>query len=259
MKKLIILTAGLCFALTTLQAQKMVYKDANAEGEGMTAWVVDPVSTKEYAKFKIKITNKSDHIILFDPNESVAKVNGKDFKPDEKLMRVEPGDAESKVINFKGADFMAKSYSYTMDGLYKISGMEEQKTADYQLPPTQNTFKTGNFTCTMLDMKKESDKTHVKFSCRYTGDKIGIINPASASTRLPDGTEVANTKSKAKPILLKKGESEDFSLNWDRMAGGKAQDMQKITMMIVWKNTFEEAEKMKLKPVNFELQADEAK
>ena len=263
MKKAIVITAALCMALNSIQAQKkyekIMYKDASTEGEGITVMAKDAVSNKEMTKFKIKISNKSDDIIVFRPDESTLKSNTKEFKPKEKMMEVPPTETEGKVINFPGPDFMVNSYSYQIDGLYKVSTTTKSvQTEDFQLPPSQNEFKTGNFTCTMIDLSKETDKTVVKFECRYTGDKIGVIHPGRAAVKLPDGTEIANAKANKSPIVVEKGESKKITLAWNRMEGGKATDMQKIKLLILWRNTFVESELVKIKPVNLDFQIDEA-
>lgn len=263
MKKILVVIASLCLTLNSLEAQKkyekIVYKDATADGEGITVVGKDGVSNKEMTKFKIKITNKSDEIILFRPDESTLKANSKEFKPKEKAMEIPPAETEGKVVNFTGPEFMVNSYSYVIDGLYKVSVFTNSiQTADFQLPPAQNEFKTGNFTCSMIDLSKESDKTKVKFECRYTGDKVGVIHPGRAAVKLPDGTEVANAKSNQSPIILEKGESKKITLHWNRMEGGRATDMQLIKLLIVWRNTFIETDLHKIKPVTLDFQIDEA-
>jgi len=260
--KAIIVAASVCFALSSVQAQKkyekIMYKDVTTEGDGITVTAKDAVSNFEMTKFKLKIANKSEDIIIFKPQESKLKANAKEFTPKEKVMEMPPGDADGKVINFTGPDFLVNSYAYEMSGIYKVSTTSNSiQTVDFQLPPSQNEFKTGNFTCTMVDLSKETDKTAVKFDCRYTGDKVGVIHPGRAAVKLPDGTEVANAKSSGNPIILEKGESKKFTLHWNRMEGGKATDMQKIKMMIIWRNTFIESEMVKLKPVLLDFQIDE--
>ncbi len=261
-KALIVLTS-VCLACGSSQAQKkyekIVYQDVSKDGEGITVTAKDAVANKEMTKFKLKIANKSDDIIIFKPEESKLKANAKEFTPKEKNMEVAPTETDGKVINFTGTDFLVNSYAYEMSGIYKVSTTTNAvQTADFQLPPSQNEFKTGNFTCTMVDLSKETDKTAVKFECRYTGDKVGVIHPGRAAVKLPDGTEIANAKSNGNPILLEKGESKKFTLYWNRMQGGRATDMQKIKLMVIWRNTFVESEMVKLKPVLLDLKIDEA-
>lgn len=263
-KKTLLVMASLCASLTTVQAQKknyekMVYTDVSVEGENMTVVGKDIVSTLKEAKFKIRITNKSDEVILFIPDESAMKLDGKEVKPFEKPLDIPPNDVDFRVINFPGPKYMVPAYSYEITGLYKVSTTKNVvETPDFMLPPASTTFKTGNFTCDMMDVDKKTDKTTVKFECRYTGDKVGVINPWKTAVKLPDGTEIATAKSKKNSILLTKGESKKFTLVWERMEGGKATDMQKIKLPIVWHDCFVEADPIKLKPVTLDFKLDEA-
>jgi hypothetical protein len=264
-KKAMLVIASFCLALTSGQAQKkysekVVYNDAVAEGDGMSIKAKDGVSNKEMTKFNLKISNKGDDILLYKPEESTLKANGKEVKPKEKWLEIPPTETDNRVVNFTGNDYMVPGYSFVVDGVYKISTTSKSiQTPDFQLPPSQNEFKTGNFTCNMIDLSKETDKTSVKFECRYTGEKFGVIHAGRAAVKLPDGTEIANAKSKSNPVVLAPGESKKVTLYWNRMDGGKATDMQKIKLMIVWNNTFIEADPVKVKPVTLEFTVDEAK
>lgn len=171
-----------------------------------------------------------------------------------------PTDTDSKVINFKGSDFQQPNLTYELNGVYRISTTSAViNTPDFSLPASNNEFKTGNFTCNMLLLSKETEKTSVRFECRYNGDKVGVIQPVRASIKLPDGTEVANSKTRTAPIVLMKGQSDKFNMVWNRMEGGKATDMQKVKLMIVWNNTFIESESQKLPPLTLSFTLDEAK
>jgi len=116
-----------------------------------------------------------------------------------------PSESDFRVVNAIGGDFLVP-YTFNLDGVYKISTSEKGiETQDFQLPPSQNEFSTGGFNCMMTSLIKESDKTEVKFECKYIGDKIGVIQPSRAAIKLPDGTEIANEKSKSQPIIVLKG------------------------------------------------------
>ena len=67
------------------------------------------------------------------------------------------------------------------------------------------------------------------------------------------------TIKKEKPILLLKGQTEDFTLLWERMPGGKANDMQLVDMFVKWNDAFSEADKEKAKDETFTLNIDEEK
>jgi hypothetical protein len=266
MKKTILCIAALACLYTTAEAQKekkekkykeIFYKDILNEYDDMTVSTNNGVSDKEMTKFKLKIVNKTNDVLLYKPEESTFKLAEKEVKPKEKWLFVYPGDSDFRVVNSIGPDFLVP-YAYVMGGMYKVStsgkGIE---VADFQLPASQNEFTAGNFSCSMTSLTKESDKTEVKFECKYTGDKVGVIQPGRAAVKLPDGTEIANEKSKPQPIVLTKGKSEKITFKWNRMDGGKAQDMQKIKLMILFRNTFSEVEAEKLKEEILQFEIDE--
>jgi hypothetical protein len=264
MEKRKVILSLFCLSFAYAQAQKkyekIMYTEVSSETSDMTITAKNAVSQPELTKFNLKISNKTDDILLYKPEESKLKANGKEFIPKEKWLTVSPAETDNRVVDIKGTEFLIPAYSFEVNGIYKVSTTNKSvEAADFQLPASQNEFKAGNFTCNMLDLSKETDKTWVKFECRYMGDKIGVIHAGRAAIRLPDGTEIANAKSKKAPIIVKKGESEKITLAWDRMEGGKATDMQKIKLVIVWRNTFIESDAVKLAPVVLDFKIDEAK
>lgn len=267
MKKIVIFIAAITCLNTTVDAQKkekekkykeIHYVDILNEFDDMSVSTNNGVSNKDMTKFKLKIVNKTNDILIYKPEESTIKLNEKEVKPKEKWLVIDPIDSDFRVVNVLGPDFMT-SYSYVLSGVYKVATNGKGiVTPDFNLPPSQNEFTTGDFTCTMGSLTKETDKTEVKFDCRYTGDKIGIIQPGRAAVKMPDGTEISNEKSKSKPIMVMKGKSESVTLKWNRMEGGKATDMQKIKLLILWRNTFSESDAVKVKDETIEFKIDEA-
>jgi hypothetical protein len=260
-KNLLLLTALVCIAGAT-QAQKekkykeIFYKDITLEADDFTASTNNGTSDKESTKFKLKIVNKTNDILMYKPEESTFKVGDKEAKPKEKVLMVYPADSDFRVVNLISADYLVPNYSFVMGGMYKISTKGTvAEAADFKLPAAANEFEAGGFSCTLSSLTKETDKTEAKFECRYTGSKIGVINPGKAVVKMPDGTEIANEKKHSTPIVLMKGKSEKITFKWNRMEGGKATDMQKVNMVIVFKGTFTEtdAEKLKDETLNFEL------
>lgn len=246
--------------------EKLYYKDLSKETDNVTITVDNAVSTAGETKFKLKITNKSNAFVIYKPSESKFIINGKESKPSEKAITVKPNSSNFITINLKGSGYNAiKNYSYIVDGVYIIPvNGEEIKTPNFKLPPAQNDFKTGHFSCTMTDLVKESGKTEVKFKCAYNGDKAGIINNTKAAVKMPDGNEYANAKkaglldSKTKEVLLLKGDEETVVLKWEKFEGGRAMDMQKVIMEIVWRDTFIESTSTKSNPETLEFEFDEA-
>ena len=260
-KQIVFFTAMVCLA-GAMQGQKdkkykeIFYKDITLEAEDFTATTNNGFSNKELTKFKLKITNKTNDILMYKPEESTFKTEGKEAKPKEKILMIYPTDSDFRVVNLVSADYLVTNYSFVMGGMYKISTSGTiAKTEDFKLPATANEFQAGGFNCTLSSLTKETDKTEAKFECSYTGSKIGVINPGKAVVKMPDGTEIANEKKSSTPIVLMKGKSEKITFKWNRMEGGKATDMQKVNMLILFKGTFTETDAVKLKDetLNFEL------
>ncbi len=261
MKKTITFLTVLSCLAGALQGQKektykeIYYKDITLESDDFTVTTNNGFSNKELTKFKLKIANKTNDILMYKPEESTFKVGDKEAKPKEKVLMVYPADSDHRVVNLVSADYLVTNYSFVMGGIYKISTKGTvDEVADFKLG-SANDFESGGFNCTLSSLTKETDKTEAKFECRYTGSKIGVINPGKATVKMPDGTEIANEKKSSTPIVLLKGKSEKITFKWNRMEGGKATDMQKVNMVILFKGTFTETDAVKLKDetLNFEL------
>lgn len=263
------ITSGVVLALNVnaQNYEKLYYKDITKETSDITITVDNAVSTAGETKFKLKITNKTNDYILYKPTESKFVINGKEASPSEKMMVIKPNESNFLTINLKGPGYNSvKNYSYTLDGLYTVS--TEGKTIpvpNFKLPVTQNEFKAGNFNCQTSDVVKTSGKTEVKFKCSYNGDKAGVIHASRAGVKMPDGKEYANEKkpglldSKAKETLVMKGQDESVVLLWEKMEGGKAMDMQKVPMEVIWNATFTEAPVVKVKAETIDFEFDEVK
>jgi hypothetical protein len=194
------------FAQKEVKYSKIYYKNTSAETSGVTVYIEDAVSTDGETKLKLKIDNRTNDYIIYKPEESKFMIDGKELKTAEKWMVVAPNKSESKVLNLKGENYnKVKNYSFVLDGLYKTSLGNVSKTGDFKLPATKNDFSNGNFNCSLNKLSTEAEETSIKFNCSYSGDKIGFIFPAKATLIMPDGSEIAVTKStSAVASLLKK-------------------------------------------------------
>ena len=243
-------------ALNSATAQKETrYKDAKVESDYVTIDLTDAVSNDAGTKFKLKIQNKTSDYIIYKAEESKFVINGTEVQPKEKMLIIEPNETGSRIINIKGAYNTVKNYSFIVNGLYKVSPSGNTISApDFKLPASQNAFTAGNFNCSMADLEKKTDKTTVKFKCVYNGDKMGFIYLSKVAVKMPDGNEYASTHTKTKPILFLRGDDDRFTLNWEKMKGGKEMDMQLVDMMVVWHDVFVEAPLQKIKGATVEMQ-----
>ncbi len=271
MKKIIMAVAASVLAFTTAPAQntktyaKIIYSVAPVTTDDVAITVENAVATDKETKFKLKIKNLTADYIIFKPEESKFIINGKEMKPEEKWLVLSPNEDDWKVINMKGSFNSTTTYSYVIEGLYKISSSTKGiETPDYKLPVTKNDFKTGNFSVSLNKIYKQTDATNLKMDVTYNGDKIGFVFPNKAGVLMPDGNEYACVKSsglfaKSSALLLAKGKSDSFTLNWNKMqAKGKTMDMQFAEMMVKWNDTFAEVTPEKLRPVILQMVINES-
>jgi hypothetical protein len=239
---------------------KVFYKEAKVETPDYDITITQGVSTEEYTKFRLKITNKTASYLIYKPAESKFMINNTPSNVNEKEMVIDPYQSEGKTIDLKGKDFnKVFSYSFVAGGVYKVTPPSTSIPAeDFKLPPAKNAISAGPFVITQEKLSKETDKTSVKFSCVYNGDKMGLVFPQKTNMRMPDDKDYATVK-KEKPILMTRGKSENFTLEWNRMQGGKVTDMQKVDMIIKWNDAFSEATPEPLKAETLTLEMDEAK
>lgn len=246
--------------------EKLFYKDLVKETSDVTVSVDNAVSTPGEIKFKLKITNKTNDYLIYKPFESKFIIDGKETKASEKMMMIKPNESNFVTINLKGAGYnKVKNYSFSIEGIYRVATNGKAIPApNFKLPASQNEFKAGAFTCNMTDLVKTSAKTSAKFKCTYSGDKVGLIHYSRPALKLPDGSEHANEKkpglldSKAKETLVMKGEEVTLGVEWEKMEGGRATDMQKIALEIIWNATFTEAPAIKIATEKIDLEFDEA-
>jgi hypothetical protein len=264
MRTILIQLAAGCLALNGVIAQKpqekVYYKDVHLDGNEFYLLAKDGVSTAEFTKFNVKITNKTQDILWYKASESRLNVEGKTYTPSENPLEIGPGEKDGLVVDFKGPGFRVTSYAYEMGGLYKIplsSGVLQTK--DLSLPPSQNEFKTGNFTCNMLEFDRKTGAATIKFECRYTGDKVGVIMPARARLKLQDGTVLANHRAKDGPIVIEQGNTRKFSCTWKRKESNKELGMDKIAMTMIWNDVFLEDTATPLSAPMLDFRIDEVR
>lgn len=240
------------------------YKTVAAETNEVKVEAVDAVATIEFAKFKLRLVNKTQDYILYKPQESVFKLENTDFAPqDKKIIFIQPLDKESKVIDMKAPAKNAHvdAFQYKLAGLYRIPvDVPSIPTPNFKLPPTTNSFTTGNFQVEMVNLKKETGETAVKFKVTYVGDGVGLIDPKKISAtgknhKNSNETTAVNDK-KTGGIILYKGESDTFTATFHME--GRIVDMQLGAMEIIWNDTFKESKLIKLDGTTVDFTVDEA-
>lgn len=240
------------------------YEVTSVKSEQVSIEFVDAESQQAFVHMKLKIKNKTNDFILYKSNESIFKFpDGKELNPTYGGMFqgmktiIDPLDNDNKVLKVsdKGYNYHVDHFTFISNGFYLVPvNGKVQEAADYQLPPSANSFKAGNFTCDLDKMKKETKETSVSFKCKYTGQDIGILDASKLAVKTKDGMEYANDNRKEKMVIMMPGDEEKITAVFH--IPGKITDMQFATMFIIWKNTFSESKPKAMKIPNTELKLD---
>ena len=261
MKKLLLASVLLMSLVGFSQKEKKVdkgyqylYKELSFETDDYKIYIVDAKAVAPWAKFKIRVFNKTNDYLVFKPQEMFYSAGDFNVAGTDKDLIIAPNEEASKTIDFKGNAMQVEKFNIEIKGIYKVAGNAPVSTAaDFTLPPSKNDFQAGGFTCKLLDSKQTTDKTTAKFGCTYDGNGIGILDPYKCAAVMPNGQDNANTK-KYNGVLLEKGKYEDFFVHFNEVAG--AGDMQKSTFKIKWNDTFRESKLVPLKAITLEMLLD---
>lgn len=226
--------------------EKIFFKNTATELGDVTITTENAVATDAYIKFKMVVKNNTSEYLLVRPGEIVLVVDGKEIKANEKDMIIEPNDVASKVVDIKGAQFRTQQLLIKFNGFNKVIAGQSVITApNFKLPVSQNAFEAGAFKLNQLETEKKTDFVSVKFSVTYEGSNVGIVSPATAALKFPNGSEFANMKVRMKPFLLEKGKSDNFRMSWRDIPVSNG-DAQFANLEILWRETFREG---KLTPI----------
>jgi hypothetical protein len=237
--------------------QVFVYKDASFETDDYSVFITDAVAKNAYVKFKMKVFNKTNDFLVVKPLEMGYTSGSKTAISKDKVFVVAPNEEDWKVVDYKGTAMQVDQFVIEAKGIYKASaGGKAIEVSNFDLPPSKNEFSVANTTCILKKHEITTAKTTAKFDCIYSGDGVIIINPYRCAAVMPNGADNANAK-KSSPILLEKGQSEDFTVAFEEVSG--AGDMQKKGVKIKWNDTFKESKLMKLEAPKITVDKDEEK
>ena len=232
------------------------FKVAKVETDDYIVEVTDIFVRMEEAKCKVKITNKTNDYLLWNPSESVFKFEFGEFKPKEKEVIIKPNDKESKVLNVSGDNrFHVETLSLDIKGMSKVAATGTMVMApDFQLPASMNDFTAGPFKVSLLAVDKKTDLTSGTFRVTYTGNDIGLVDANKIAVRTEKEQEFASARTDYKLQLLKKGDDDKFNFYFKVPASHV--DMQFATMWIIFRNAFQESKKVAISGTSVVLEFD---
>ncbi len=251
------------FAQDPTEFERVFYFDLEPVEEGDFVYTArNVVALKEYAKFALTLENNSTDYLLFKPSESSFKYDSGDRKVSLKPILIKPHSKKSKTMKVEGGDqFRQKSFSFEVDGVYRIPvDGTVAEAPEFKLPPNKNNFEQDNFKVVMRKFDASTREAKATFEVTYTGENFGVVSPANLSVRAnhkKTGEELvyANDDAKTKPSVLQKGEKAKFDAVFH--IDGRIVDMQFATMYLQWNDTFVESEAEKQDSVLLDFEMNE--
>lgn len=236
--------------------EKIYFKGGKIELDDATLTIEGAVATDGYVKFKLFIKNKTNEILIVKASSFVFIVDGKEYQPKEKPFAVAPGEYNSQTIDVKGASFRTEKIAIKFEGFFRFKA-ESNTAPNYKLFSDKNAS-FGNFKISEIKNDRDKDIAMAWFNVTYSGSKLAITNTQNAKLKFPSGLELANARTREKPVILEGGQSDEFKVVWNKIAVDKNDDPRKNVLEIVWNDSFTEGGIMPITPKEHILEWDEA-
>lgn len=258
------------YTCVTLGAQTNVknlrtvkYEEKLLDNPDYKLYIVGSFARAEILKIKIRVFNKSKNIIYIKPEEIQFIVNDKKIQGKGRTIVVQPDGDEARFIEVEGnMDMRCEKFEVILNGVYKI----DPKTCE--IVNAGQTEVEGNlatpvvasslFKCNTTDVKSNKEKSFAKYSCLYSGDKVGIIEPGNTTAIMSSGRKNYNSFPKNELFVLENGDPQTITIEFRKLNGaGDLTDGYKVE----WNNVFRigktEAYEVNRTTVNIDLNKSE--
>lgn len=243
MKLIIKFSIFLLFITLNLFSQKATdfktvkYEEKVFETEDYKIFVAGSFARKEILKIKLRIFNKSKNILYIKPEEIEFTVNGKTIHGTGKIITVQPDGEETRLIDANGdGDMRCDQFELFLKGIYKADKGESVKANDTEIKgKSGGDVSAAEFKCEMRATQTNNEKSFAKYSCIYTGDRIGIIEPNNTVAIMSSGKQNYNSFPKNESFVLEKNMEDNITIEFRKLNGaGDLTDGYKV----IWNNVF---------------------
>lgn len=216
------------------------YEEKTFDNPDYKLYVVGSFSRAEILKIKIRVFNKSKNIIYIKPEEIQFMVNGKKIAGKGRTIVVQPDGDEARLIDVEGGmDMRCDKFEVILSGVYKIDpqAAEVVKADPTEVDGSSATPVTASslFKCNTTVAQSNKEKSFAKYSCVYTGDQIGVIEPGNTIAVMSSGKKNYNSYPKSELFALEKGDPQTITIEFRKLNGaGDLTDGYKVE----WNNVF---------------------
>ncbi len=238
---LLLFSSAALKAQNTAQSFKTVkYEEKIFDNPDYKLYVVGSFSRADILKVRLRVFNKSKNIIYIKPEEMRFVVNGKTIAGKGRTIVVQPDGDEARLIDVEGdMDMRCDKFEIVLNGVYKIDpkAAEVVKAETTEVDGSSATPVTAStlFKCNTTVALSNKEKSFAKYSCVYTGDKIGVIEPGNTVAVMSSGTKNYNSYPRNELFALEKGDPQTITIEFRKLNGaGNLTDGYKVE----WNNVF---------------------
>lgn len=217
----------------------------------------------EIMKVKIRVFNKSKHVIYIKPEEIQFVIHDKTLKGEGKPVVVQPDGNEMRVIEINGSmDMRCDKFDVVLAGFYKVDPKtgEAVKAESTEVDGSSATPVTAAplFKCNTTVAQSNKEKSFAKYSCLYSGDKIGVIEPGNTVAVMSTGKQNFNSFPRNEIFVMEKDVPQTITIEFRKLNGaGDLTDGYKVLWDNVFKTAKTEAYEIKKTTVNMDVTKSE--
>lgn len=229
--------------------EKVTYKDTSVTVNDLKVISEDAYSNDAFVKTRLRLENKQEYFIVFDPNKSYFYSAGAKIPTKEKEIIIPPGGKKTKVFDVKGKNLNVQALSLILDGFSRTGN--EKVVAGKEIaasPKRKELFE--NIEVTILDMDYDKEKKlNLRIKVTNVDNDIVILNPGVIEVS-EDGNVLNNIRKRTNSTMLKKGESETIALTFKTTSDGSEKK-------IIWNDALLKASLLPMDPLEIILAANE--
>ncbi len=247
---ILVLSSLLSFSQKKIKYKKVYFEDNSIETPNAKVSFIDAVSEDNLITGSLRIENHTAKALLIKSDEcSYAMPTGEVFSKN-KWMVIAPHQNESKSIEVKGENLKTKETVFKIGGFYICNSSEIAVVANAPLPPEKELM-VGNFKLDLVDWNKDGAEIIVRYTIKYMGEKVGLLDPSLVTIKATTGEEYKNQKDNE--ALLSFHKKEVYTVDFVFVNDSKKKNF------ILWNKAFSEGLPEKLGAVSFLLKMDEKK
>ncbi len=222
-----------------LKYKKIYYSNKTIEGNGYTVELNNIIDYDGELKFSFKVLNIQNEYILLKGNGTKITKLGTEFPISEKTKLIAPQKSKSQTIKCLGSgDNRAEIFTFFGNSLFSLKvDQSAQKIDSMKIPLARKDFEFNSVKCFVDVKEKSTQTTKIVTTVKNNSKDYLFIYPSRIALKMPDGNTYTSNNSK-EVIIIAPNKSGKVTCKWDRMPGGKLNDMQLVVMNLIFDDVF---------------------